>query len=190
MIIRFTKISTPWNLDGGLIICLLRAATFLWRKSNSPSRSKHSQQALSAQIFLSVCLISSMTSESDSGSLSGTSELMLTHHPLSVAPRGLSLAERWVIETPGRRSKPSNPRSPNSGLGVHQAPEHACEVTARRHVVATLLNISRAINVAGESSRALSDGPSALLHCFHLFHGLCLHVVMSSLCLSPQGLRG
>lgn len=119
-------------MDCDLILITYESDHFPRTYFESLSHSKHSQQALSAQIFHHVCLICSMMSESDSESLLGTSELMLTHHPLSVALQGLSLAERWVIEAPGRRSKESNPRSPNSGLSVHQTPEYACEVTARR----------------------------------------------------------
>lgn len=125
-------------------------------------------------IPLRVCVICCMMSELDSGSLSGTSELVLAHHPLPAALRGLSPAEWWVIERRGRRSKASNPWSPHGGLSVHQTPECTCEVTARRHQqhdpppppplfsgnTTTLFTSNKC--VGGGCLQACSDGPSAL----------------------------
>lgn len=163
---------------------------------------KHSQQVLSMHISLHVCVICYMMSELDGESLLGTSELVLTHHPLPAALQGLSPAEWWVIESCGRRSKASNPWSPHGGLNVHQTYEHACKVTAGRHAwkprpLLPLFSGNTAEHftsnkwVGGECSQASSDGPSASQHCFqHLFHGLCLHIMMSILCLSPKGEMG
>lgn len=169
VIIEFTIISMqqkrPYGLHPYYISYQGYHLLWIYFDSHTYLQLKHSQ--LSLYISLHVYVICYKMSELDGESLLGTSEPVLTHHPLPAALRGLSPAEWWVIESRGRRSKASNPWSPHGGLSVHQTYEHACKETAGRHawkarpsfpsphlsLVAKPSNISQTINVLVVNAR-------------------------------------